>query len=167
LRPPFLRRDNGAVIDMPFKVLISLVVMTMATVILLPALQAYQSSEVEHRTEISVAAIASAARSVYHHPGSSRTVALDVPSAGTVRLELMSIGGDLTGPPGETCVIKWRLSDGTEGIHAITTLGGEVPMAGPDGLAISIEGQRALLVLEAKAAPRGSWCDTYVEVRLL
>jgi hypothetical protein len=167
LRTPFLRRDNGAAIEVPFKVLISLVVMTMAIVVLLPALQAYQSSEVERRTEVAAAGIASAARSVYLHPGSSRSYVLDVPPAGSVHLVSMSIGGNLDVTPGESCVISWRLSDGTRGSHAITTNGGQVPLAGVDGHAVTIEGPRAILALEAREAPPRAWCDRYVEVRVL
>ena len=167
MRLPPLRRDADAAIDVPFKMLISLVVMAMAVVALLPALQAYQSGEVEHRTEVAVAGIAAAARSVFHHPGSSRTVVLDITPAGSVRIVSMSIGGDLTGPPGEACVISWRLSDGTRGNHAITTNGGQVPLAGPDGQAITIEGHRAILALETREAPPGAWYDHYVEVRAI
>ncbi len=162
-----LRSDTDGVIDVPFKMVISLVVMAMAVVALLPALQAYQSSEVEHRTEVAVAGIATTARSVFHHPGSSRTFVLDIPPAGSVRLVSMSIGGDLHGHPGEACVISWKLSDGTRGNHAITTNGGQVPLAGPDGQALTIEGHRAILVLETREAPPGTWCNNYVEVRAI
>jgi hypothetical protein len=167
LRPTGLRRREDAAIDVPLKLLVSVVLMAMAAAILLPALQAYQRSEIEHRIELTVTDISSAALAVYHHPGSSRTVVVDVPSAGGYQLESLTIGGDLGASPSGTAVITWRHSGGTEGSRAVTTPNGHVPLCGPDGRALEVEGPRVVLVLEARQADTGPWTGRYVEVRAI
>ncbi len=167
MRPPAFRRDRGAATDIPFKLLLSVVLMTMAFAVLMPVLQAYQQNEVEHRIQLAVAEIDAAARAAYHHPGSSRTVLVDIPSSGSYRLESLTIGGDLTDDGPEAAIISWRHSGGMKGNHAVSTHGGPVSMAGPDGGPIVLDGDRFLLVLEAKTAPPESHVSTYVEVRVL
>jgi hypothetical protein len=152
---------------MPFKLLLSVVLMTMATAVLLPVLHAYQRSELEHRVEMAVGEIDAAARAAYHHPGSSRTVLVDVPPAGAYRLEELTIGGDLGRDGARAAIVSWVHSGGTRGNHVVSSQGGPVPMAGPDGGPLSMSGSRALLVLEAKAAPPGCIYATYVEVSAL
>lgn len=167
MRPTGLRGRDDAAIDVPFKLLVAVVLMAMAAAILLPALQAYQRSEVEQRIELTVAEISSAALAVYRHPGSSRTVTVDVPSAGGYRLEGLTIGGDLGEPPGGAAVITWRHSGGVERSHAVTTTNGQVPLCGPDGRAVEVAGHRTVLVLEAMEATSGPWTGHYVEVRTI
>ncbi len=165
MRTPRLRRCDGAAIDVPYKLLVSVVLMTMAAAILLPALHAYQLSEIEHHIELAVADIASAARSVHRHPGSSRTVGVDVPPAGGFRLERLSIGGDIGRPTGEASTIRWRHSGGGTGIHVVASSMGQVPITGPDGRALLVQGDTAMLVLEGRRS--GPDSATYVEVRLV
>ncbi len=167
MRPSALLRDRDAAIDVPYKLLLTVVLMTMATAVLLPTLHAYQQNEVEHRIQVAIAEIDSAARSVFHHPGSSRTVLVDIPSSGSFHLERLTIGGDLAAPGSEAAFIRWRHSGGAEGNHLVTTRGGPLSMAGPDGEPLEIEGHQCLLVLEARTSPPGSQPDTFVEVRIL
>ena len=167
MRPSVLQRDGDAAIDVPFKLLLSVVLMTMATAVLMPTLHAYQQREVEHRIQVAIAEIDSAARSVFHHPGSSRTVLVDIPSSGSFHLERLTIGGDLAAPGPGAALIRWRHSGGAEGNHLVTTNGGPLSMAGPNGGHLDIEGQQCLLVLEARASPPGSQSNTFVEVRIL
>jgi hypothetical protein len=152
--------------DLPFKLLVSVMLMMMATAILMPALHAYQQSEVEHRTEIVVSSIDSAARSAFHHPGSSRTVLVDVQPSGGVRLDRLSIGGDLLSAPGQAGIISWEHSSGMSGSHIVASTGGAIPLAGVDGKSLVLDGRPCLLVLESMRAPEGSWCHRYVEVRV-
>ena len=81
-----LRRDPAGAIDIPYKLLVSVVIMALATTVLLPVLRGYQESTMEDRVNLAVSKIAAAARTAYHHPGSSRTVVVDVPPAGVVHL---------------------------------------------------------------------------------
>jgi len=164
LRPPALRRQTGAAIDVPFKLLISVVIVTMATAILFPALQAYQRSEVEHRLALTLAEIEAAAISVHHHPGSSRSVVIDVPSSGGFRLESMSIGGDLRAPPAEVSTIGWRLSSGTTGTQLVITTTGPLPMASTEHEELVIDRFPCLIILEAKVAPPGGHYSAFVQV---
>ena len=165
LRHPGLRVRDAAVTDVPFKLLVSVVLMVMAAAVLLPSLQTYQRSEIEHRIELAVAEISSAALAVYRHPGSSRVVEVDVPPCGGYELEGLSIGGDISSSPAGAAVISWRHSGGVERDHAVTTQNGHVPLCGPDGKALDVQGPRAVLVLEARQASLGSWAGHYVEVR--
>ncbi len=167
MRPSTLHRDREAAIDVPYKLLLSVVLMTMATAVLMPTLHAYQQSEVEHRIQLAIADIDSAARSVFHHPGSSRTVLVDIPSSGSFHLERLTIGGDIAAPDPEASFIRWRHSGGAEGNHLVTTNRGPLSMAGPNGGPLDIEGHQCLLVLEVRASPSGSQLDAFVEVRIL
>lgn len=165
MRHPRLRRDRGAVVDMPFRLLLSVVLMAMAAAVLLPALSAYQQTEFEARVRLTVAEISSAARAVLASPGSSRTVAVDLPPSLGISLEHLSIGAGLDAGPGEMAIIHWRLSRGGEGRTAVLTTGGPVPMSGPDGQPLVLQKGRALLVLEATQAPAGSPVGLYVMVK--
>lgn len=167
MRPPTLRKDRDGATDVPFKLLLSVVLMTMAIAVLMPALHAYQQSEVEHRIHLTVAEIDAAARAAFHHPGSSRTVQVYVPSSGSYRLESLIIGGDLTADGPLAAGISWRHSGGMKGTHVVSTHSGPLNLAGPDGGPVSLDGARYLLVLEAKTAPPGCQATTFVEVRVL
>jgi len=167
LRPPALRRDTSAAIDVPFKMLISVVLVSMATMILYPVLQSYQETEMENRLTVSMAEIENAVLSVHRHPGSSRTVLIDVPSSGGIRLDRVSIGGDLTAPPAEVGTIGWRLTTGSDGTVLVSSTTGPVPMADADGKGLVIEAFPCLIVLEARAAPPGSHYKVYVQVSLV
>jgi type II secretory pathway pseudopilin PulG len=149
---------------MPFRLLLSVVLMAMAAAVLLPALSAYQRTEFECRVRLTVAEISSAARAVYSSPGSSRTVALDLPPSFGISLERLSIGAGLDAGPGDMAIIQWKLSKGGEGRAAVHTTGGAVPMSGPDGQPLVLQKGRALLVLEARQAPAGSPVELYVRV---
>jgi hypothetical protein len=149
----------------PFKLLISVVLMAMAAAILLPALHAYQMTEIEQRIELTVVEVSAAALAVYRHPGSSRTVVIDVPSAGGCRLESITIGGNLSASPASSALITWRHSGGIEMSQAVMTQNGHVPMCGPDGKALEVVGARAVIVLEARQTEIGPWTGRYVEVR--
>ncbi len=167
MRPSAFRRQTGAAIDVPFKLLISVVIVTMATAILFPALQAYQRSEMEHRLALTLAEIEAAVISVHHHPGSSRTVVIDVPSSGVITLESMSIGGGLTAPPAEVSTIGWRLSSGTTGVQLVSTTSGPIPMASTEYGELVIDRFPCLIILEAKVAPPGGHYSTFVQVAVL
>jgi hypothetical protein len=160
---PF-RRDDAGAIDVPYKLLVSIVVMAMAASVLLPVLKAYHEGTMEDRVELLVSRIGAAARAVYHHPGSSRTVVVDVPSSGGVRLERLSIGGDPSTDPALTSAIHWELSTGTERTHVVTTQGGFVPMTGQEGQAVLVGAGPRLLVLEAQENPPGMAFDHIVVV---
>ena len=166
MRSPSLRRDTRAAIDVPFKMLISVVLVTMATAILYPALQAYQETEMEHRVSLTLAEIEVATLSVHRHPGSSRTVLVDVPSSGGIRLERLTVGGDLDGPPAGVSVIGWELSTGASGNHVVSSNTGPVAMAGPEGDGLVIESFPCLIVLEAATSPTGSVYRSHVQVRV-
>ena len=162
-----LRRDLAGTIDIPYKLLVSVVIMALAASVLLPVLRAYQESTMEDRVDLVISKIAAAARTAYHHPGSSRTVVVDVPPAGGVRLERLSIGGNLSKDLALTSTIRWELSTGASGTHAITTPGGFVPMTGPDDEAVVVGAGPSVLVLEAKEAPTGWAVDHVVVVTVL
>ena len=166
MRPPALRRNTGAAIDVPFKMLISVVLVSMAIMILYPALQSYQETEMESRLNISMAEIEAAVVSVHRHPGSSRTVLIDVPSSGGIRLDRLSIGGDLTAPPSEVGTIGWELTTGSHGTVLVSSSTGPIPMADPDGEGLVIEAFPCLIVLEAKISPPGSHYMAFVQVSL-
>ena len=167
MRRSALRRIEAAAMDMPFKLLISVIIMAMATSILLPVLNAYQQSEVEHRIEVVMAELSSAAKMVFNHPGSAKTVHVQVAPAGGVHLETISIGGRLSEHPAEAATIKWRHSMGTSGMCVVSSVTGPVPLAGPEGDPLVIHGSGYLLVLESKPSPQGSWCQRFVEVRVI
>jgi hypothetical protein len=165
LRHPRLRRDREAVVDMPFKLLLSVVLMAMAAAVLLPALSAYQQTEFEGRVKLTVAEISSAARAVFASPGSSRTVAVDLPPSFGISLVRLSIGAGLDASPVDMAIIQWRLSSGGEGRAVVHTTCGAVPMSGQDGQPLVLQKGRALLVLEAGQAPAGSQVGRYVLVK--
>ena len=96
MRPLRILPDDDGAIDVPYRLLLSVVLIAMATAVLYPALQAYSRSEMEHRLTIASREICSAAESVHRNPGSSRTVHIDVPSSGIIRLTRLTIGGDQT-----------------------------------------------------------------------
>ena len=166
MRRPLLVRDRAAVVDMPYRLLLSVVLMALAAATLFPALRSYQASELEGRIRVTVAEVASAARAVMAHPGSSRTVAVDLCGGWGVRLERMTIGA----PPGaaleEMAIIEWRHTAGGSGRTVVASTGGPVPMCGEDGGELVLTDGRALLVLEARRAPEGSVVESYVEVSL-
>ncbi len=164
MRPPSLRRDAGAAIDIPFKLLLSLVVIGLALGVLMPALSAYQTSEVEHRLSVTLAEIEAAALSVHRHPGSSRTVVIDLVASGSVRLEWMEVGGELSGPLADMASIRWRHTGGASGKHLVSTSSGPLPMAGPDGGPLTIGSFPCMLVLEALPSPDGCPCPSFVSV---
>lgn len=147
------------------RLLLAVVLVAMAAAIVLPALGSYQRSEVEHRIQVAVAGIDAAARSVYHHPGSSRTVVVDVPPAGRFHLERLVIGGDPATDPAMSAVISWSHSGGTTSRHVVSGDTAPIPLSGPDGRALTVEGPRAVLVLEAKVRTDGPATVRYVEVR--
>ncbi len=149
---------------MPFKMLLSVVLVTMATAILYPALQAYQETEMEHRVGLTMAEIEASVLAVHRHPGSSRTVLVDVPSSGGIRLEGLTIGGDLDGPLSEVGTIGWELSSGASGTHLVASSTGPVPMAGPGGGAVGVDAFPCLLVFEASPCPPGSAYRGFVQV---
>ena len=165
MRTPRFRRDATAAIDVPFRMLLSVVLTTMAAAVLYPALQSYQETEMEQRVSLTLAEIETAVLSVHRHPGSSRTVLIDVPCSGGIRLERMTVGGDLCGAPAQVGTIGWQLSNGASGDHLVASSGGPVPMAGPDGRGLSIDGFPCLIVLEVRVAPSGAPFQTYVQVR--
>lgn len=165
MRHPLLRRDRAAVVDMPFRLLLSVVLMAMAAAVLLPALSAYQQTEFEGRVKLTVAEISSAARAVLASPGSSRTVAIDLPPSFGISLERLSIGAGLDAGPVDMAIIHWKLSTGGEGRAVVHTTGGAVPMSGPDDRPLVLQNGRALLVLEARQAPAGSPVELYVLVK--
>ena len=164
MRHPRLLRDRVAVVDMPFKLLLSVVLMALAAAVLLPALSAYQRTEFEGRVRLTVAEISSAARAVYTSPGSSRTVAIDLPPSFGISLERLSIGACQDDGLGDMAIIQWKLSKGSGGRAAVLATGGPVPMSGPDGQPLVLQRGRALLVLEANQAPAGSPVGLYVLV---
>jgi hypothetical protein len=147
--------------------LISVVIVTMATAILYPVLQSYQESEMEHRLAITLAEIETAAISAQRHRGSSSTVIIDLPSSGGIRLERLTIGGDLKAPPAEVGTIGWSLSSGPTGAQLVSTTIGPVPMAGEDGEQVVLDRFPCLIVLESKTAPPGSHYHDYVQVRVV
>ena len=165
MRHPRLLRDRAAVVDMPFRLLLSVVLMAMAAAVLLPALSAYQQTEFEARVKLTVAEISSAARAVYSSPGSSRTIAIDLPPSFGISLERLSIGAGLDAGPVDMAIIHWKLSRGGEGRAIVHTTGGPVPMSGLDGQPLVLQRGRALLVLEARQAPAGSLVELYVLVK--
>jgi len=150
---------------MPLRLLLSVVLMALAAAVLLPALSAYQQTEFEGRVRLTVAEISSAARAVLASPGSSRTVAVDLPPSFGMALERLSIGAGLDACPGDMAIIEWRLSKGGEGRTVVQTTGGPVPMSGPDGHPLVLQKGRALLVLEARQGPVGSPVGLYVLVK--
>jgi hypothetical protein len=158
-----MKREDAA-LDMPFKLVISVVILTMATAILLPVLHAYQQSEVEHRMEVVVAEISSAARAVFNHPGSAKTVLVNIPPAGPVHMERLVIGGDLSGHPAEAATIRWSHSSGASGSMVVRSVTGPVPLANQEGKALVITGSICLLVLEEMESPQGSWSKRFVQV---
>lgn len=164
MRTPAFRRDATAAIDVPFKMLLSVVLVTMATAILYPALQTYQETEMEHRVSLTLAELETAALSVHRHPGSSRTVLIDVPSTGGIWLDSMTIGGHLAGSPADVGTIVWELSTGDEGHHLIVSSTGPVPMAGADGKGLVMESFPCLIVLKAMVSPEGAHYPTFVLV---
>ena len=166
MRRPLLVRDRAAVVDMPYRLLLSVVLMALAAATLLPALRSYQATELEGRIRVTVAEVASAARAVLNHPGSSRTVAVDLGGGWGVRLERLTIGAPLGSEVASMAVIAWSHTAGGSGRTAVTSTGGPVPMCGEDGGQLVLADGRALLVLEARAAPDGSSFDSYVEVSL-
>lgn len=153
--------------DVPFKLLMSVVIVTMATAILFPTLQAYQRSEVEHRLSLTLADIEAAVISVYHHPGSSRTVVIDVEPSGGIRLETLTIGGELTAAPVDASTINWRLSSGASGNHLVSTASGPVPMASTEHEELALDRFPCLIVLEAMKAPPGSHYRSFVQVSMV
>ncbi len=164
MRPSPFRRDPDAAIDVPYKMLISVVLVSMTTAILYPVLQTYQETEMERRLALTMAEIESAVVSVHRHPGSSRTLLVDVPSSGGIRLDSINIGGDLKAPAAEVGTIEWRLSTGSKGIELISSTTGPVPMAGIDGKGLVIERFPCLIVLEARVPPSGGYYKTVVQV---
>jgi hypothetical protein len=147
--------------------LISVVLVSMAIAILYPALQTYQETEMEHRLAIKMAEIEAAATTAQRHPGSSRTVLIDVPSTGGIRLDRMTIGGELTAPPAETGTIRWSLSSGPSGTRLVSSTSGPVPMSGEDGGPVVLEAFPCLIVLETRAAPPGSHYRSFVQVSVV
>ncbi len=167
MRHPLLRQEGAAVVDVPYQLVLSVVLMALAAATLMPALRSYQASELEGRIRVTVAEVASAAKAVLHHPGSSRTVSVDLSGGWGVRLERLTIGAPLDAAPDMMAVIAWRHTAGGSGRSLVTSTGGPVPMCGTDhGQFVLVEG-RALLVLEARQAPDGLSFDTYVEVTLV
>ena len=83
-----------------------------------------------------------------------------------VRLERLTIGAPLGSEAASMAVIAWSHTAGGSGRTAVTSTGGPVPMCGEDGGQLVLADGRALLVLEARAAPDGSSFDSYVEVSL-
>ncbi len=164
MRHPYLRGDTRGALDVPFRMLLSVVLVTMATAILFPALQAYQETEMEHRVGLVLAEIEASALAVIRHPGSSRTVLVDVPSSGGIRLEGVIIGGDLHGPSSEVGTIGWKLSSGASGRHLVAASTGPVPMAGPDEGAVRVDAFPCLLVLKASACSQGCAYRSFVLV---
>jgi hypothetical protein len=167
LRPPILHRDTRAAIDVPFKLLLSVVLIAMATAILFPALQAYQQSEMENRIAITVAEIEAVALSVHRHPGSSRTVLVDIPPSGGIRLERLTLGGDLASAIALVGTISWDLSNGVSGRVLVSTSSGPLPMAGTDGVALVVDGFPCLLVMKCDPSPPGAVYPTFVRVSVL
>ena len=167
MRPHTLHRNMDAAMDVPFKMLISVIIVSMATMVLYPALQSYQETEMESRLSISMTEIEAAAISVHRHPGSSRTVLIDVPSSGGIRLDSLSIGGDLTAPPSEVGTMRWELSSGSRGTVLVSSSTGPIPMADADGNGLVIEAFPCLIVLEAKMSPPGSHYKVFVQVSLV
>jgi hypothetical protein len=164
LRGLNIRRDASAAIDVPFRMLLSVVLVAMASAVLYPALQSYQETEMEERVSLVLAELEAAALAVHRHPGSSRTVLVDVPSSGGIRLERMTIGGDLGEGPAGTGTITWELSSGASGHHLVSSNTGPVPLAGPEGEALVVDHGPCLLVLTAGPAPAGSHFRTFVQV---
>lgn len=157
---------DGA-IDVPYRLLLSVVLIAMGTAILYPALEAYSQSEMEHRLAIAVEEIGTAAVSVHRHPGSSRTVHIDVPPSGVIRLERLTIGGDLASTPANASIITWALSNGIHGRDLVCSSSGPLPLAGPDGGPMEIETFPCLIVMERRPSPPGSLFPTFVECRVL
>jgi hypothetical protein len=151
---------------MPYKLLLSVVLMALAAATLMPALRSYQATELEGRIRVTVAEVASAARAVLNHPGSSRTVAVDLGGGWGVRLNRLTIGAPLDAPLEDVAVIAWSHTAGGSGRTVVTSTGGPVPMCGEDGGQVVLADGRALLVLEARHAPEGSSVESYVEVSL-
>jgi len=150
--------------DIPFKLLLSLVVIAMALGVLMPALSAYQTSEVEHRVSVALAEIEAAALAVHRHPGSSRTVVIDLVASGSVRLERMELGGDLSGSLADMATIRWWHTGGASGEHLVSASSGPLPMAGPDGEALRIGYFPCMLVLESLPSPAGCPLPSHVRV---
>lgn len=167
MRKLALRDDRAAVIDVPMKMLVSVVIVSMATMVLYPALQSYQESEMENRLGLSMAELEAAVLAVHRHPGSSRTVLVDVPSSGGIRLDSLTIGGDLTDPPSQVGTLRWSLSTGAHGTHLVSTAAGPVPMADADGSALVIDSFPCLVALEAMTSPPGSHYGTFVQATVL
>ncbi len=167
MKRPVLRDDRSAVIDVPMKMLISVVLVSMATIVLYPALQSYQETEMENRVSLSMAEIEAAVLAVQRHVGSSRTVVLDVPSSGGIRLDRLTIGGDLTASPSEVGTVSWRLSTGAKGAILVSSATGPVPMASSEGSQLVIEAFPCIIVLETRASPHGSHYGTFVQAAVL
>ncbi|UCC93762.1 MAG: hypothetical protein JSW25_03600 [Thermoplasmata archaeon] len=167
MRPPRFRNDTGAAMDVPFKMLVSVVLVSMAVATLYPVLQSYHETQMEHRVSLAVTEIEAAVTSAHRHPGSSRTVLIDVPSTGGIRLESLTIGSELTAPAVEAGAITWRLSSGPGSRELVTTSGGPVPMAGPGGEQVVIDRFPCLLVVEAMTAPPGVQHRDFVQVTVL
>jgi len=166
LRRPLPRHDRAAVVDMPYRLLLSVVLMALAAATLMPALRSYQASELEGRIRVTVAEIGSAARAVLDHPGSSRMVVVDLGGGWGVRLERLTIGAPLGSGVASMAVIAWSHTAGGSGRTAVTSTGGPVPMCGEDGGQLVLSDGRALLVLEANDAPDDSPVEGFVVVSL-
>ena len=167
MRPPTIRRDPRAAIDVPLRMLLSVVLVSMASAVLYPVLQTYQETEMEERVTLVLAEIEAAALAVHRHPGSSRTVLVDIASSGGISLERLTIGGDLDEAPAVTATITWELSSGAKGHRLVSSNTGPVPLAGPEGEALVVVCEPCLLVLTATPAPAGACYRTFVQVDVL
>jgi len=158
-------RVDGAVIDLPFKLVIVAIVMSVSTAALYSGLDAYYRSGAEASARAAADRIATMATSVSAMGvGSSRTLELDLRGNAMYSMERMDVGCGPSGLGTECNTIRYRLAGHTTWVYVRDASDHDLEMRGADGPVSLGPGQVSLLLTKVAQA---SGAGSFVEIRAL
>jgi hypothetical protein len=157
-----LRHDDGAVVDLPFKLVIIAIVMTVSSAALYSGLDSFYRSEVEASARAAAERISRTAADVSAMgEGSSRTVHVDLRRNAMYSVERMEVGCGPSGHGTECNTIRYRISGHTTWFYVKDASEKDLEIRGSQAVTLG-PGASDLLLTKVAKVDGGS----YVEVRL-
>jgi len=157
-------RVDGAVIDLPFKLVIVAIVMSVSTAALYSGLDAYYRIGAEASAKAAADRIAAMAASVSAMGvGSSRTIELDLSGNAMYSVERMDVGCGPSGSGTECNTIRYRLAGHTTWVYVRDASDHDLEMRGGGGALSLGPGHAELLLTKvARASGAGSFVEIWV-----
>lgn len=150
----FMRRSRAAVLDMPFKLLLSTIIMAVTVAVAYQGLNTYARSHLENSVKAEAGRVADAASLLNSTmaAGSALKAVVKVQEVPFHHIERFRLGG----PPGEptSALITYRLSTGAEGQKVVRDAAGSlVRLTSRTNATFALDGGNGALLLTKESLP--------------